>query len=208
MAPKAAGRTVARRDRVDLREPTIRAAFLRRIRNWAKDVAGSVPEHVLADALASPTMRGTLATVFAQGHEAEPSSTEALLEEALSRGAAAKAALRERAGGLKPTGWVASHLGISRQAVDKRRRSGKLLAVESPDGTFAYPLCQFASDGVVRGLEEVLQALAVEDSWERLAALVNPSPALSGRSVVDVLSTSSRNDERARAVAVAREFLL
>ena len=189
------------------RKSTIQAIFLRRVKKWAEDVALALPEQVLADALASPTMRGALATVLTRFSEAPAPSVADLWEEALERGVAAKEALRQQAGGFKPTSWVARHLGISRQAVDKRRRAGKLLAFESSGGAFAYPRCQFTSEGVLPGLEEALAAFEVENPWERLTALVSPSPALSGKSVVDVLGSSRRKEERETALAVLSEFL-
>jgi hypothetical protein len=187
---------------------TVQSIFVRRVTRWANDVALSLPEPVLAEALASPTMRGSLATVLQQFSEAEEGpAIEKLFHDALSRGVAAKKELRQKAGGFKPTSWVAAHLGISRQAVDKRRRAGKLLAIEEQKGTFAYPLIQFTDDGILPGLEEALAAFRVESPWERLAALVNPAPALAGASLADVLRHARVSTERERAIAVAREFL-
>jgi hypothetical protein len=189
------------------RKSTIQAIFLRRVKKWAEDVALALPEQVLADALASPTMRGALATVLTRFSEVKDPSVADLWEEALDRGAAAKEALRQQSGGFEPTSWVARHLGISRQAVDKRRRAGRLLAFESGGGAFAYPRCQFTSEGVLPGLGAALAAFEVENPWERLSALVSPSPALSGKSVVDVLRSSRKKEERETAFAVLRDFL-
>ncbi len=189
-------------------DPGIRATFYRRMRSWAQDVALTAPEEVLADALASPSVRGGLVRLLTEtSAEADSSPTTRLREQALARGLAAKEELRERAGGFKPTAWVSEHLGISRQAVDKRRKAGKLLAVAAADGAFAYPMCQFTPDGVVPGLEEALAAFEVESPWERLSALVNPAPALGGKSVLAVLGASPSTQERDRALAVVREFL-
>jgi len=186
----------------------IRATFFRRVRSWAENVALTAPEEVLADALANPSVRGGLVTLLTQTSADSDNSPATLLrEKALARGLAEKEHLRERAGGFKPTAWVSEHLGISRQAVDKRRKAGKLLAVAAADGTFAYPMCQFTPDGVVPGLEDALAAFEVESPWERLSALVNPAPALGGRSVLSVLATSGAEQEREQALAVIREFL-
>ena len=204
----AAARNGSALRQIDLREATVRAAFLRRVRNWAREVAQTAPESVLADALANPTVRGGLVKLLTEvGAGAEVSPATRLREEALARGLAAQEELRERSGGFRPTAWVGEHLKISRQAVDKRRKAGKLLAFAAADGTYEYPFCQFTSDGVVPGLEEALAAFAVESPWERLAALVNPSPALSGRSVIEVLRSARGPEERERAIAVARDFL-
>jgi hypothetical protein len=187
---------------------TIRAAFFRRIERWAHQVALNAPEEVLAEALAHPTVRGGLVGLLSQtSADADRSSAADLHEKALARGVAAKEALRERAGGFVPTMWVSEHLGISRQAVDKRRKAGKLLAVQAADGTFSYPRCQFSDEGVVPGLEEALAALQVDSPWERLSALVNPSPALGGRPVLSVLAAAPSGKEKAQALAVLHDFL-
>jgi hypothetical protein len=91
--------------------------------------------------------------------------------------------------------------------VDKRRKAGKLLAIPTADGTFAYPLCQFSDDGLVTGLEEALAALQVDSPWERLSALVNPSPALGGQPAITVLAGARTAEEKNQALAVLREFL-
>lgn len=186
----------------------LRATFFRRVRSWAEDVALTAPEEVLADALANPSVRGGLVKLLTEtSAETDHSPATRLREKALARGLAEKESLRERAGGFKPTAWVGEHLGISRQAVDKRRKAGRLLAVAAADGTFAYPMCQFTPDGVVPGLEEALAAFEVESPWERLSALVNPAPALGGKSVLTVLGTSRSEQDREQALAVIREFL-
>jgi len=195
-----------KRRKVASEHQSVGSIFVRRVTRWAKDVALTLPEPVLAEALASPTMRESLATVLERYSE-QNSSTEKLFDDAITRGVSAKAELREKAGGFKATSWVASHLGISRQAVDKRRRAGKLIAIEEKKGAFVYPLAQFTADGTVPGLEEVLDAFQVENPWERLAGLVNPSPALGGASLLDVLRRARGRSERERAVAVAHEFL-
>jgi hypothetical protein len=185
---------------------TIRATFFRRVERWAHQVALNAPEEVLAVALAHPTVRGGLVELLAQtSADTDRSSAADLHEKALARGVAAKEALRESAGGFVPTLWVSEHLGISRQAVDKRRKAGKLLAVQAADGTFSYPRCQFSDEGVVPGLEEALAAFQVDSPWERLSALVNPSPALGGRPVLSVLAAAP--SEKEKALAVLRNFL-
>jgi hypothetical protein len=192
----------------DLERIGIRSTFYHRLRRWVEDVALNAPEEILANALANPSVRGGLVSLLTDtAADVDTSRLTELQNRALTRGLAAKEALRERAGGFVPTAWVSEHLKISRQAVDKRRKAGKLLAVQAADGTFAYPLCQFTDEGVVPGLEDALAALQVESPWERLSALVNPAPALGGRSVLDVLGTARSEKERAQALAVLREFL-
>jgi hypothetical protein len=63
---------------------------------------------------------------------------------------------------------VAQLLGISRQAVDKRRSKGQLLAVLLGKRGYFYPLWQFKDGGVLPGLDSVLTALAKFDHWTQL----------------------------------------
>jgi hypothetical protein len=63
---------------------------------------------------------------------------------------------------------VAQLLGISRQAVDKRRSKGQLLAVSLGKRGYFYPLWQFQAGGVLPGLDLVLAALAKFDGWTQL----------------------------------------
>jgi hypothetical protein len=69
-----------------------------------------------------------------------------------------KRQLLEAEGGALTVAEVAKRLGISRQAVDKRRRARKLLALETSRG-FLYPAWQFGDEGVLHGLDRVLAAL-------------------------------------------------
>jgi hypothetical protein len=63
---------------------------------------------------------------------------------------------------------VAQLLGISRQAVDKRRSKGQLLAVSLGKRGYFYPLWQFQDNQVLFGLDRVLAALARFDHWTQL----------------------------------------
>jgi hypothetical protein len=63
---------------------------------------------------------------------------------------------------------VAQLLGVSRQAVDKRRIKGQLLAVSLGKRGYLYPLWQFRDDGILVGFDRVLTALAKFDPWTQL----------------------------------------
>jgi hypothetical protein len=78
--------------------------------------------------------------------------------------------------------------GVSRQAVDKRVREGKLLAVPGPNNRRRYPTVQFTPDGsVVDGLREVGEALPSRNPWVMLNFLVNPDDRLQQRRPIDLL---------------------
>jgi hypothetical protein len=85
---------------------------------------------------------------------------------------------------------VATALGITRQAVDKRRTRRALLAVPTGSGEFLYPACQFTAQGVIPGLEAVLLAFRIQNPWTQLSFLLAPTPALRGK-----LSSEGRRDQ-------------
>lgn len=151
----------------------IRAAFLTRATNALRRIAANADEASLTAAVAAPTDEGALARAVADAApSAGPLAELDPLAALFARGAEQKLELANRAGGLLPVSEVAKFLGISRQAVDKRRREGRLLAV--PRGAdHAYPACQFTEDGVTPGLPEVLRALGPSRGWGALAFLVS-----------------------------------
>jgi hypothetical protein len=80
--------------------------------------------------------------------------------------------------------------GVSRQAVDDRRRRRTLLALRTSDGAWVYPRFQLdVRNRVLTGLPEVLGALdtGATDSWTVASLLTTPQDALGGRSIVEHL---------------------
>jgi hypothetical protein len=184
----------------------VRAIFLRRMRRWTRDLARSAPSSVLADALSQPSARGTmvhLLSVFAPFDE--DTEAQRLRERAMERGLLVQEQLREAAGGLRSTAWVANHLKVRRQSIDKRRREGRLLALNTPSG-YVFPGCQFAAEGTVPGLENVLDVLSGGGFWETIAALVTPAPSLGGKSIIEGLQTARTSDERKGVISVAHAY--
>jgi len=82
-------------------------------------------------------------------------------------------------------------LGLSRQAVDKRRRAGRLLALSFGRRGYRYPAFQVVDGDVQPGLERVIAALADQDGWSRLAFFVNRRSDLNDESPLSLLK---RND--------------
>lgn len=187
-------------------ERAIRADFLRRMRTLSRDLARTAPSGVLADALSRPSARGAITHVL---REVEPSSEEMevarLRERAMERGLAMRERLREDAGGFLDTARVAGLLGVRRQSVDKRRKEGGLLALETPQG-FVFPACQFTLTDVIPGLKDVLAAMTGGSFWETLAGLVTPSPALGGRSILQALERCRGDGERRKIVEIAEAY--
>ena len=101
--------------------------------------------------------------------------------------------LSEAGGGLSTTA-LAEALGVSRQAIDKRRKTGTLLAVPRPSGDWAFPRAQFGPDlSPLPGMTEVLRAFRIKDPWMQLSELLTPDEDLGGRSILEVLRQEGRS---------------
>ncbi|WNN92244.1 hypothetical protein [Gloeocapsopsis dulcis] len=109
------------------------------------------------------------------------------LASASLRGLVVKQQLLEAEGGCLSSTQVASLLGITRQAVDKRRRSGQLIGLPIGKNRFAYPAWQFTTGETLPGLESVLQHLQVRDPWMQTAFMLNGNLRLDGMSPLEAL---------------------
>jgi hypothetical protein len=127
----------------------------------------------------------------AQGHEAED------LGDADSLAARMLAAVPEPSpwaelGPFYSTAGIARVLGgVSRQAIEERRRRRTILALRTADGTWVYPAFQLDErNRVVAGLALVLAQFrpeAPDDEWMVAAFVAAGDPSLGGRSIVDHL---------------------
>lgn len=190
----------------EITDNSIRGVFYGRVTEWARNLAETAPTEVLAEALSRVSARSTIVHVLDQiPAEAEKSEEEILREKALERGVLLQDRLRREAGGLQPTQWVADHLGVTRQTIDRYRKEGALLALDTAHG-FMFPVCQFHEGRVIPGLREVLAGLQDGNFWETLSALVTPVPSLRGRSIIEALQAAKTPEDRARIVAVVRAY--
>lgn len=111
---------------------------------------------------------------------------------AVQRGTRRKRELLERAGGAFSTADVAERLGISRQAIEKRRQAGSLLGVRTAGGEWVYPVAQFASDGApLAGLSDVIGAFQIESPWLQLEHLLVEDAMLSSRAVSGTIGSDA-----------------
>lgn len=81
---------------------------------------------------------------------------------------------------------VSAQLGITREAIDKRRKTGELLAVRV-GSDWLYPAFQFEQGEVLPSLSSVLQAYAGLDPWVVIDAILAPDDALGGRCLLDAI---------------------
>lgn len=189
------------------------AAFLRRTGRALERVARAMPRRRLAEAVGAESDAAVLYRTLlepaaiveglvAGGDDAAGGDP---LAAARLRGARMRRELLAAGGGALTAGRVAALLGISTQAVNKRRKAGALLGL---DGTrFLYPAFQFTAGGVLPGLREALAALAaVEDPWTRANFLLTGDPRLGGRRPLDVLREGDVAAVEAAAAAYGRQI--
>jgi hypothetical protein len=127
-------------------------------------------------------------------------------EAAFERGKSYRdAALREVGPVLTPA-EVAARLGVSAVTVNNWRRRKRLLAFRFDEHQYLYPGFQFVDRpdqgerGVLRRFDDVLAVLPFRSDWARVQFFLTPSPALSGKTPLEVLrSGNGRSIERLRA---------
>ena len=113
------------------------------------------------------------------------------------RAVEAKRRLLETEGGTSSAVETGRLLGISRQAVDKKRRGGQLLAL--PVGPRQrYPVWQFKDGAILPGLANVLAALPTSSPWVKAAFFLSRNARLGERRPLDLLR-QGRVDEVVRA---------
>lgn len=174
----------------------VREIFLVRAFRALEDL-NQLEEGTLLEATKASTDYSVLVSALSTEEALAPVRAHDPLAGARLRGLEAKRGLLELEGGAVSSAEAAALLKISRQAVDKRRSEGKLLAVELGRKGYHYPLWQFD----LPGRDRVLAALGDLDPWQKLSFFVNPSGLLSDSSPLDALRTGSHSMEEVERAA-------
>ena len=95
--------------------------------------------------------------------------------------------IAEEAGVTLSVGQAANLLGISRQALDKRRKVGSILGVRM-GADWKYPEFQFKIRQPLARLKDVVQAHHGVDGWVVLDSILARDAAYGNRNIVDLLS--------------------
>ncbi|MBI4277116.1 MAG: helix-turn-helix domain-containing protein [Armatimonadetes bacterium] len=159
----------------------------------------SMPRRVLRDLVRETAEEKILIAAALQPGVLE-SVSEPLLKARL-RGVERKRELLEAEGGTISAEEAGRLLAISRQAVDKARRAGRLLAV-NVGRAWRYPVWQFGEDGTLPGLPEVLRALRTASPWVQTAFLLGRNARLRNRRPLDRL----RQGKTGEVVAAAEAY--
>lgn len=120
------------------------------------------------------------------------------LARARLRGLRAKQQLLEAEGGSVSGRELAQALGMTRQAVDKRRLNNTLIGIDFGKRGYAYPVWQVG----LRGLDAVLAELAEYDPWTQALFMLSANSWLDGETPLAVLRRGDLHD----VVAAARLY--
>jgi biotin operon repressor len=161
---------------------TVREVFRERVQRVLNELL-LLDQRYLAEAIKAPGDFGVLITALKTDAALGRIAPNDPLVRSRLRGIEQKRALVEAEGGTLSSQEAADLLGISRQAVDKRRQAGKLLALDTGKKGYRYPAWQFE----LSGLEPLLGALRGKDPWEQASFFLNPSAALGDRTPLDAL---------------------
>lgn len=118
------------------------------------------------------------------------------------RGIEAKRRILTGDGGMLSAERAGEILMMSRQAVEKRRKAGRLIGVSLGRRGFGYPAWQFSERGTLPQLEAVFDALKQHDAWTKLVFLTSENAATEGKKPLDVL----RSGDVEKVLAAARTY--
>jgi hypothetical protein len=182
--------------------PSVRKAFAERALDRFLQFAEDLDEGVLAGVVSAPTDFEFLLRLMEKSQTSQLLGGEGPLQNARLRGLRARVEILQAEGGVWSAQDVAAHLGISRQAVDKRRKGRRLLGLPTGRHGYSYPAWQFTREGTLPGLEEVLGSLSDHDPWMSASFLMEPSARLDDKRPLDVL----RRGGLAEVMRAARAF--
>jgi len=175
-------------------DASVRGVFVRRALRAVARLSQQMGEVSLREAVAAPSDFGVLLAAL----QAEPGlaalSQDDPLAQARLRGIEVRQRLLTAEGGTLGVQEVAAHLNLSRQAVYKRFRAGRLLAVDPGRHGQAFPSWQLVPGGVLPGLEETLSALSELDPWMKLAFFLEANAATGGRTPLAALRQGKLKD--------------
>jgi hypothetical protein len=183
------------RDLADTKHPSFYSRILRAYRRLETDL----PHNLLEDATAAPTDYLVALEALLSAEESSQLIAQDPFLAARFRGLKRKREMLELAGGAFSVEEVAEVLGISRQAVDKRRASHQLLGLTQARRGYSYPSFQFEDGKTVPGLSDVLLELRSLDPWMQMIFFTSPNERLDGKRPLEALRNGSIKEVKAVA---------
>jgi hypothetical protein len=190
--PKPGNRVLdlALREVAGSKHPALVSRLLRVVTNLEKEL----PKEKINEAIAAPTDYLVFLNALTSSSMASEAAAEDPLAAAKFRGLERKRQLLDAAGGALGAQDVAKLLGITRQAVDKRRAQNQLIALTQGRRGYIYPSFQFEEGKTLSGLGDVLEELKSFDPWMQLAFFVNSNDRLSGKTPAAALRTGNQSE--------------
>lgn len=170
---------------IDSLSRTEHPVFFSRAFNALSTITSELPLQSLEELAASSTdfelLVNALSAAAVTSNNADP------LVRAKLRGIEARRRILERLGGTLSVEEVSRLIGISRQAVDKRRSQNQLIGLTQGKRGYAYPAFQFENGRTIDGLKDALDALSAHDPWMQSIFFANGNDRLEGRTPVEAL---------------------
>lgn len=174
-------------------------AFYSRVLRAFRQLESDLPPTRIDEATAAPTDY----LVAIEALSSAPETTQLIAEDPFTaakfRGLKRKQQMLEAAGGALNSEQAAEVLGISRQAVDKRRASNQLLALTQGRRGYGYPSFQFEDGTTIAGLEEVLGELKDLDPWMQMVFFTSPNDRLGDKTPLQGLKKGLVSEVKAAA---------
>lgn len=183
------------------KEPA-QAALLARVLHVLVELVTDMDERVLGDAAGAQSGYEVLLRLLEYPEVAEALREQDPLLPARLRWLRGREHLLLMEGGAVTALQAAELLGITRQAVDKRRRVGTLIGLSLGRKGYVYPVWQFDQGGTLPGLEAVLAELKEFSPWMQDAFMLSGDARLDGKRPLDLL----RQGTVQRVVAVASAY--
>ena len=187
---------------IDSLSRTEHPVFFSRAFNALSSITNELSSQSVDELTASPTDFELLVNALSAASIAAESSDGDPLIRAKLRGIEHRKRIIEKLGGTLSVEQVSELIGISRQAVDKRRSQNQLIGLIQGKRGYAYPAFQFEDGKTLDGLKEVLEALAGHDPWMQSIFFANGNDRLNHRTPLDAL----RQGETKAVVRVAEAY--
>jgi hypothetical protein len=172
---------------IDSLSRTEHPVFFSRAFNALSSITNELSSQSVEELTASPTDFELLVNAISATSTAAASTDGDPLIRAKLRGIEHRKRILEKLGGTLSAEQVSELIGISRQAVDRRRSQNQLIALTQGKRGYAYPAFQFEDGKALDGLKEVLDALSGHDPWMQSIFFANGNDRLNGRTPLDAL---------------------
>lgn len=160
----------------------VRGIFLTRMLNAVAGLTETLDEPELGDAAAQRTDYAALLRALEAPEIVQALVADDPLAQARLSGLESKRVLLHAEGGAISVEEAAERLGMTRQGVDRRRRTGRLIGLTMGRRGYVYPIWQFGDMGTLPGLERVLADLHDIGPWSQVAWFISPNTRLEGES--------------------------